>query len=81
MQNKASLPLHFLYHLFAKASLSGRPMAVMPDTNIEQLLEVSERVHRVAEDTTVQAEEKSIHCSISIGAMIIDASNVILLAR
>lgn len=76
MQNKARLSLPFLHHLFAKASLSGRPMVVMLDTNIEQLLEVSERVRRVAEVMMAQAEEKTIHCSINIGAMIIDASNV-----
>lgn len=51
-------------------------LVVMPDTNIEQLLEVSERVRRVAEDTPVLTEHDMIHCSISIGAMIIDANNV-----
>jgi len=76
MQNKASFPLPFLHHLLAKVSLSGRPMVAMPDTNIKQLLEVSERVRRVAEVITAKAEEKTIHCSISIGTMIINASNV-----
>lgn len=51
-------------------------LVVMPDTNTEQLLEVSERIRHVAAETPVIAQEQTIHCTISIGAMIVDASNV-----
>lgn len=51
-------------------------LIIMPDTNIEQLREVSERIRRVVAETPVIAEGKTIHCTISIGAMIIDAKNV-----
>lgn len=51
-------------------------LVVMPDTNMEQLLEVSERIRRVAAETSVITQEHTIHCTISIGAMIIDSNNV-----
>jgi len=51
-------------------------LVVMPDTNIEQLKEVSERVRCVAAEMSVLTQKDTIHCTISIGAMIIDASNV-----
>lgn len=51
-------------------------IVVMPDTDLEQLREVSERVRRVVAETPVITETDSIRCTISIGAMIIDADNV-----
>lgn len=50
-------------------------LVVMPDTNIEQLLEVSERIRRVTTETPVVCQEQIINCTISIGAMIIDVTN------
>lgn len=50
-------------------------LVVMPDTNIEQLLEVSERIRRVTTETPVVCQEQTINCTISIGAMIIDVAN------
>ncbi len=51
-------------------------LVVMPDTSHEQLLEVSERIRRVAAKTRVQHQDGIIQCTISIGALIIDANNV-----
>ena len=51
-------------------------LIVMPETNYQQLLEVSERIRRVAAKTRVAYQDQSIHCTISIGALIIEASNV-----
>lgn len=51
-------------------------LVVMPDTSHEQLLEVGERVRRVAAGTVIAHPGGSIRCTISIGALIIDNSNV-----
>ena len=51
-------------------------LVVMPDTSHEQLLEVSERIWRVAAKTRVQHQAGIIQCTISIGALIIDADNI-----
>jgi len=50
-------------------------LVVMADTNIEQLVEVSERIRRVAAETVIASQQQTIQCTISIGAMIIDATN------
>ncbi len=51
-------------------------LIVMPDTSYEQLLEVSERIRQIAAKTIIHHQRSTIQCTISIGAVIIDASNV-----
>lgn len=51
-------------------------LIVMPDTTHEQLLEVSERIRQAAASTIIRHEQSNIHCTISIGALIIDTANV-----
>lgn len=50
-------------------------LVIMPDTDKGQLIEVSERIRQVAYDTEINPVKK-IHCTISIGAIIIDGANV-----
>ncbi len=51
-------------------------LIVMPDTSLEQLLEVSERIRQVAAKTVVHHQQSTIQCTISIGALIIDVTNI-----
>lgn len=51
-------------------------LIVMPDTSHEQLLEVSERIRQAAAKTLIRHQQSTIQCTISVGALIIDASNV-----
>ncbi|MEC9313532.1 MAG: GGDEF domain-containing protein, partial [Pseudomonadota bacterium] len=51
-------------------------LIVMPDTSLEQLLEVSERIRQMAAKTVVHFQQSTIQCTISIGALIIDATNI-----
>jgi diguanylate cyclase (GGDEF)-like protein len=54
-------------------------LVIMPDTNQAQLMEVSERIRRVSAETEIRHQDQTIHCTISIGGLIIDADNVHLL--
>ncbi|MCX4187507.1 GGDEF domain-containing protein [Methylophaga sp. OBS4] len=54
-------------------------LVIMPDTNQAQLREVSERIRRVTAETRIRHQDQTIHCTISIGGLIIDADNVHLL--
>lgn len=51
-------------------------LVVMPDTSASELVEVSERVRRVAAKTLICHQQDRIQCTISIGALIIDSHNV-----
>lgn len=51
-------------------------LVVMPDTSYDELREVSERIRQVAAKTIIRHQQDEIHCTISIGALIIDAGNL-----